>query len=279
MRDEVSRLGRENDALATTLKKQKEEIAEKDQEMRKLKWAAKTSRDDKSSRAPSRAGAGQDGDLGERLANLKDENSELKDENGELKERIKNLMKSVDQPNVDQALEESKMAVIDDSSNVDDMKEHIWNLEQKIEIMEEEGQVMMEQQRQEKEDVSELEAQLADMWDKYNTVLAKGSKKGTKQDAMKNEIEDLTNENARLRYELKETEKKAKPTKRLEVKLDKKDREYEKLLMKYEKLESQHEMCGLEQAVATIPSDKKGKGKKGQGGGDKELEKLKSMIE
>ena len=80
-------------------------------------------------------------DLEDKVVTLKGENGDLKEENEELRDRLKNLMKSVESPDIDWALQESWIAM-DNEEGDENLKDHIWNLEQKIEIMEEEASVM-----------------------------------------------------------------------------------------------------------------------------------------
>ncbi len=77
-----------------------------------------------------------------------------------------------------------------------------------------------------------MEKELSDLWVKYSDSLTKPTgtgKKGDKSAPLKEELSRLQNENEQLKWDKKELKKKTGPTKRLEVKVDKKDWEIEKL--------------------------------------------------
>ena len=147
-------------------------------------------------------------------------------------------------------------------------------------MLEEESQVLNEQYEAEKADRTEIEKELIELREKYNALLTKGSK-SAKNAAIKEELEKVTSENERIRWELKEAEKKAKPTKRLEVIIDKRNAEIEKLKLQIENLEAEQELqgavavpSGLDRVAARSKEPKKQLAAK-----DKELDKLKGMIE
>ena len=63
---------------------------------------------------------------------------------------------------------------------------------------------------------------------------------------MKEELDRLGQENEHFKWKIKETEKKAKPNKRLEVIIEKRDKEIETLKLKLDNLETEHALCGAE---------------------------------
>ena len=120
------------------------------------------------------------------------------------------------------------------------LREHILNLEAKISIMDEEADVFQEQINQEQFEFEEKETELEKLRQKYNVLMTKGSKKGAKGEAIKDELNGLQSENEHLKFRNKELKQKAKPNKLLQTRIDKKDREIEKLGLKLESLEYKH---------------------------------------
>ena len=118
-------------------------------------------------------------------------------------------------------------------------KESIRDLEDKVAILEEENLHIKSDLAKADEQANKLDSDLTTLRLEYAQLASEKLSKGGKADqVLKQQLEQLMVENKDLKEQNKQIGSKTQPTKRLEVKLDKKDREIEKLQKDIEELKS-----------------------------------------
>ena len=118
-------------------------------------------------------------------------------------------------------------------------KESIRDLEDKVAILEEENLHIKSDLAKAEEQATKLDSDLTTLRLEYAQLASEKPSKGGKADqVLKQQLEQLMVENQDLKEQNKQIGSKTQPTKRLEVKLDKKDREIEKLQKDIEELKS-----------------------------------------